>query len=407
MKRKIIIYGLNFKPEKVGIGKYTGELAEWLSKENSVSVITSHAYFPNWKPISNGYKSELIDGIKIVRCPLWVPRNPNGLKRILHYLSFALSSLPVIVKNSFLRPDLIITIVPSFLCAPNAILLKFLSRNNCINLLHIQDFEIDLAFELDLIKGNLLRKFLNFMESFILKRFSYVSTISLKMTEKLIEKHVRKEKVIFFPNWVDLNQINNSFCEDCLSHNKYRKELNINKNDLVIMYSGSLNKKQGVELICNSINKLQYKKNFKWIIACEGPSKKKLIEGTKKFKNVIIMPLQPDNRLMEWLSLADIHLLPQKKEASDFVLPSKLLGIMASGKPVVASANSYSELGLISKKVGIRVDPDNIDDFSEAIVELSNNKELREAYGYRAKLIAKEMYSKEKILRDFMKKIRK
>ena len=49
------------------------------------------------------------------------------------------------------------------------------------------------------------------------------------------------------------------------------------------------------------------------------------------------LPLQPVERLNDWLNAADVHLLPKKAEAADLVLPSKLLGILASGRPVVAS----------------------------------------------------------------------
>ena len=46
---RILIHGINFSPELTGIGKYTGELAEWLSEENEVRVISSPPYYPEWK----------------------------------------------------------------------------------------------------------------------------------------------------------------------------------------------------------------------------------------------------------------------------------------------------------------------------------------------------------------------
>ena len=50
MKLKILIYGLNYYPEKVGIAKYTTEMADWFKKnKHEVRVITSNPYFPEWK----------------------------------------------------------------------------------------------------------------------------------------------------------------------------------------------------------------------------------------------------------------------------------------------------------------------------------------------------------------------
>lgn len=91
---KILILGLNFAPELIGVGKYTGELAAWFGKQgHEVKVVTSPPYYPAWK-IGEGYRSYLYrreqrDGIDILRCPLWVPSYPTTLKRIIHLVSFA------------------------------------------------------------------------------------------------------------------------------------------------------------------------------------------------------------------------------------------------------------------------------------------------------------------------------
>src|SRR6478736_1954302 len=96
---RLLIYGLNHAPEPTGIGKYTGEMAEWLAaRGHEVRVVTAPPYYPAWK-ISEGYSSfrwkrGRIAGVEVWRCPLWVPAKPSGLKRILHLASFALSSLP-------------------------------------------------------------------------------------------------------------------------------------------------------------------------------------------------------------------------------------------------------------------------------------------------------------------------
>src|SRR5262245_1573250 len=101
---KILIYGLNFSPELTGIGKYTGELAQWLVKAgHPVRVITTAPYYPQWKVQTPyrafSYQPDTLDGIDVHRCPLWVPTHPTALKRIIHLLSFAISSLPVYLRH--------------------------------------------------------------------------------------------------------------------------------------------------------------------------------------------------------------------------------------------------------------------------------------------------------------------
>ena len=88
---KLLLYGLNYAPEPVGIGKYSGELAEWLAgRGHEVRVITAPPYFPQWRAIANRYRREQRRGVSIWRCPLWVPRRPSGVSRLIHLASFAL-----------------------------------------------------------------------------------------------------------------------------------------------------------------------------------------------------------------------------------------------------------------------------------------------------------------------------
>ena len=109
--RRILLVTINYWPELTGIGKYTGEMAEWLSERGfEVKVITAPPYYPAWK-VSDGYSSvfyrkEKINGVSVIRCPLWVPGKLSGLKRILHLASFSLTSFPVMIWTAlWWRPN--------------------------------------------------------------------------------------------------------------------------------------------------------------------------------------------------------------------------------------------------------------------------------------------------------------
>ena len=84
---KLLVYGINFAPELTGIGKYTGEMAQWLAAAgHEVRVITAPPYYPAWK-VGAGYsgrwwRREAWQGVDVWRCPLWVPQRPGGAKRL-------------------------------------------------------------------------------------------------------------------------------------------------------------------------------------------------------------------------------------------------------------------------------------------------------------------------------------
>ncbi|HZH70961.1 MAG TPA: hypothetical protein VFD91_00605, partial [Mariniphaga sp.] len=180
MKKSILLIGYNFNPEPTGIGKYSGEMISWLEENGyDCSVITTYPYYPYWKvqePYYSDrfwYKTEdqkLSSGknIKVHRCPVYVPKNPTGLKRILLDLSFlATATLKILQLIPRKRYDYVITVVPSFQFGLLGILYKMFRKT--IFLYHIQDLQIEAARDLNLIKSKKLIQGLFKVENFILK----------------------------------------------------------------------------------------------------------------------------------------------------------------------------------------------------------------------------------------------
>ena len=125
---RILICGINYTPELVGIGKYTGEMAEALANAgHEIRVVTAPPYYPDWQVAAGfcawHYRSQFLKGVKVWRCPLWVPHQPSGLKRVLHLASFAISSLPLMLwEGLFWRPDIVFVVEPPFFCVFGALL---------------------------------------------------------------------------------------------------------------------------------------------------------------------------------------------------------------------------------------------------------------------------------------------
>lgn len=360
---RIMIYGLNFSPELAGIGKYTGEMAQWLAHhDHEVKVITTPPYYPEWR-IGAGYSGwryqcEKVGAVSVYRAPLWVPLKPKTITRLLHLASFAFSSFPVLLRQLVWRPDVIICIAPSFFCAPATILFSKLSQTP--SLLHIQDFEIDAMFGLGMMGSEgLLARFAFGVESFLMRCFDRVSSISHSMCDRLKAKGVAEKSIVHFPNWVDTGFITPQ-PDGC----SYRQQWGFTENDRIILYSGNLGKKQGLEIILNAAQALRYRQNLHFVIVGEGVHKTALVAAAAEsaLHNVHFYPLQPYQSLPDLLSLADVHLVIQKRGAADAVMPSKLTGILAAGGDAIITADADTELGrLVRDNPGIAtlVEPEN------------------------------------------------
>ncbi len=114
-----------------------------------------------------------------------------------------------------------------------------------------------------------------------------------------------------------------------------------------------------------------------------------------------VLPLQPADKLNELLNLADIHLLPQVANAADLVMPSKLTGMMASGRPVIATAQARSQLAEVLKGRGVVTPPGDVEAFSCALDHLARDSEERSRMGANARKFAVEHMDRDQILRRF------
>ena len=397
---KIVLYSINYFPELTGIGKYVGEMAEWLvMRGHQVRVVTASPYYPGWV-ISEGYSGckysrRKINGVDVFRCPLWVPRKPSGIKRLIHLASFALTSAPAMFLQIFWKPDLVFVVEPPLFCAPFALLTSRLSHAKAW--LHVQDFEVDAAFDLGIMNSNIMKNVVHNFEKFLMKRFDKVSTISSKMLEKLGNKGVEKSKTTFFPNWVDTRMIYP------ISQSSMRANLGILENDIVCLYSGSMGEKQGLEILVDVARLLRNESNVHFVICGNGPARDRLIVLGSDLCNIIWLPLQPIDKLNDLLGIADIHLLAQRADVADLVLPSKLAGMLASGKPVIATANPGTEIALTLSQCGKVVEPGNALTLANAILDLVRDGLGREALGIKGRMYALEYLNMNLVLSRFEK----
>jgi colanic acid biosynthesis glycosyl transferase WcaI len=398
---RILLLGLNYSPELTGIGKYSGEMMEWLAERgHEVRVITTPPYYPAWKVRDDyrwwQYRKEISPaGVQIFRCPLWVPERPNGITRMVHLGSFATSSLPVMLSSVLWRPHVVLSVEPAFFGAPSAILTAMLSGAS--SWLHIQDFEIDAAFDLNLLPSQgAIHNFALAYERFVLRGFTRVSSISPNMVKRLAEKGIHNGKAIHFPNWVDVDSV-----RPLDGSNRIRQDLGLRDDQVVLLYSGNLGLKQGLETLPPLAAQLRDDSRLHFVFCGDGAFRPQLEQMTAGLKNVSLLPLQPVERLNELLNAADIHLLPQKEDAADLVMPSKLTGMLASGRPVISTAAAGTQVADVVAGRGINVAPGDGHTLLEAVLTLAEDKRMREEMGRAARLYAEEHLGREQVLRRF------
>jgi colanic acid biosynthesis glycosyl transferase WcaI len=401
---KILVYGINYAPELTGIGKYTAEMTATLAANgHEVRVVCAPPYYPDWR-VAKGfsgsrYATEVRDGVRIWRAPLWVPVRPKGAMRIAHLVSFSLFSFPVLLRHALWRPDAVICIAPSLLNAPAGWLVARLTGAHAW--LHIQDYEVDAAFNLGMLKGSLLKRIALAFERRLLNRFDTVSTISGKMVEHALRKGVQNDKVVRFLNWADTASI-----FPLQRHSRLKATLNIPEAATVILYSGNMGAKQGLEVLATAAIDLARRDDLVFVFCGNGPARSAMLALCGDMPNCRFIDLQPLDQLNELLNLADIHVLPQRADAADLVMPSKLTGMLASGRAVIAMANPGTELFDAVSTRGVVVPPGETSPLVAAIETLASNEVERVRLGRAGREFAQAVLSRDAVLAEFESKLR-
>lgn len=404
MTKHLTIIGVNYYPENTSTGLYTTQLAEYLTTKGiKVNVVTGFPYYPAWK-IDDAYQNkknfikETINGVNVLRYKQYVPNEPSFTKRIVHLIDFTFGSIINIFKTK--KTDVVLCIVPF---TSTIFLGWILSRFKRAKLwVHIQDFEFDAATE-TMISGknkSVLFKLLFFIEKYLLKKADISSTISNSMLEKLESKNNNNKPKLLLPNWVDVNTINpaNAKVHKYLSSQKFK-----------ILYSGNIGEKQDWNVFIQFAKKLEEYKDIEIVVVGDGGKREWLTQEIKHHKNVTHYFPVAYEELTDLLCATDLHILFQKEEVKDTVMPSKLLAMMASKKPSLVTGNLESEVAkiLIDSNGGKYFSNQQMQEMINFVLELKGNKDLAVNYGENARNFIGAKFDYHTILNQFSNVLQK
>lgn len=396
---KILLLGLNYAPEPIGIGPYTTGLAEALAQAgHEVRVIAGNPYYPQWRALAGqrGWRRQHEGMVQVDRVPHFIPKAPGGFGRLLQQASFALAAAPgMFIQALVWRPHRVIAIAPGLMAAPVALAAARIAGATAW--LHVQDFELEAAQATGLMpRTRLIVRGLESLERALLGAFDRVSTISPSMCRRLMQKGVRREAVSEQRNWA---------AQDLVSPlgrpSRFRSEWNITTPH-VALYAGALGHKQGTELVVAAARRLAHRTELTFVLCGNGPHRSALERQAEGLANIRFHDLQPAEHLSELLGLATMHILPLIAGAADLVLPSKLPNMLASGRPVIATAAKGTGLFDEIHGCGLAVEPGSIASLCAGIERLIAEPVLAEDLGRAARRRAELRWHRETILAGFV-----
>ncbi len=394
----ILIYSYNYHPEPIGIAPLMTELAEGLVKRgHEVRVITGMPNYPERKIYDEyrgkWYVTEQTNGVTIQRSYLRIKSKPNLVDRLLLELSFVFTSLPQAFKGG--RPDVIILTVPPLLGTLPATIFGWLY--NCPVVLNVQDILPEAAVRIGLLKNKSMIRILAALEKFAYRTAHTISVIADGFRENLVNKGVPINKIVCIPNWVNVN-----FIHPLPKHkNSWISSHQLN-GKFIVLYSGNIALTQGLETVIEAAVSLRHIRDIVFVIVGESIALQRLQEYCllNGADNVLLLPLQPREKLPEMLAASDVGLIVQKRNVISFNMPSKIPLLLASGRPIVGSvpANGTAAKAIKLSGGGIIVEPESPNAMAAAVHDLYANPTLGTRLGNTGRQFAEENYSLEQAL---------
>ena len=396
---KINVWGINYAPELTGIAPYNAALCEHLNRSgHEVRMVTSFAYYPSWTKApadrNRVFRSDEICGVPVHRCWHYVPRKTTTLKRIVHEGTF--------VATSFVRqlalppPDVYVVVSPPLLLGAAAWLLGKIKRRPFV--FHVQDLQPDAAAGLGMLQPGALVRALYRLEKFAYEKAARVSGITPGMLDAFRRKGVPDSKIVLFPNGVVLPDLSVRPAPGA-----FRARQGFSPDDFLVVYSGNLGMKQGLDVLLDAARKLSDPK-VRLVICGEGAQREHLAAMIRDhaLRNVTLLPLQADAPYREMLVDADLCVITQQRGSGGFFFPSKLLTTLAWEKPVLTVADEESELvrALREGKFGVNMPPGQPDELAVALEELSANRGQLRSYGIAGRQYVTR-FAMERVLAEF------
>ncbi|HEY0248655.1 MAG TPA: glycosyltransferase [Gryllotalpicola sp.] len=376
---RVVIVSLNYAPERTGIARYTSSLAQGLAKRgHQVQVITTHPHYPEWK-IHPGYgqwrRDEIVDGVPVRRLRHFVPRRPSWIPRALGELSFGLRAL----FTRWGRPDVVVLPSPALFASSLVLLRARLFSRAAATVVWVQDLYSLGASETQGSGGSLVAALAR-VESATLRGADGVALIHARFRDRVVASlGVEPQKAGVIRNWTSVVAVDRAIDRDAV-----RLRLGWAPDELVLMHTGNMGVKQGLENIVEMARLAEaIQLSVRVVFTGGGSQKDRLVAQAAPLSNVVFLDSLPDGEFEEVLNCADVLLLNEKPGVAEMAVPSKLTTYFSTGLPVVAAtdAASISAAELSVSGGGIRVDPGDPAALLEAVSRLRADSALRARLG--------------------------
>ena len=371
-----MLFNQFYPPDVAATGQLLADLAEGLvHKGHEVHVLCSRRVYAGGM---EKYPAEqLINGVYIHRLAATGFGRCNIVGRLIDYLSFyVLAAWKALILP---RMNVCIALTTPPFIATCGLMLRLLKGTRLV--LWTMDLYPEIAVAYGVLKkGSLLHKCLARISRWIYRCASVIVSLGEIMTEKLVEAGAKEKKIITVHNWVP-GEIVRPISSD---NSVLRHEWNLDGH-VTLMYSGNLGLGYELDTVVRAMKELGEGANIQMLFVGNGKMQEPLAKLTADFSldSIKFRPPVPLDNLSDALAAGDIHIVSQRAGTQGLIVPSKLYGILAAGRPVIYIGPEDCEPAIILRrsKGGIIVKPGDVNGVADCLRELAQSPQLRRTMG--------------------------
>ncbi len=392
----------NFPPEVNAPATRTFEhCVQWSMQGAKVTVITCAPNFPQGQ-VYPGYRNkiyqkEIVQGITVIRVWSYISANEGFVKRILDYVSFAISAF---IAGLFIKSDVIIATSPQFFTALSGKALSFWKRTPWV--MEVRDLWPESIKTVGAMKDGMLIKYLEWLEMRCYRSASKIITVTDSFKTIISEKGIDPTKIDVVKNGANLGLFkpgkkNQSLLESLKLNNK-----------IILGYMGTHGMAHKLDFLIDCA-KLLVDTNYHFLFIGSGAEKDKLLEKIRNenIKNVTLLDAVPKEELKEYISILDVSLINlRKSELFKTVIPSKIFENAAMEIPILLGVDGEAR-GILEKYgAGLFYEPENEGDFLTKLGMIMR-PELRESFQKGGNDLANEFDRKKQasLMLDSLEKL--
>lgn len=401
-KSSLLFLNRSYWPDVEATGQLLTALCEGLVDDFQVTVLAGRPNAIVEEVDSADWNSAIAkNNVAIQRVRHTQFPKQNLLGKGLNFLSFAHSAR--LALRNISTPDVVVFETDPFLLAFEADRLK--KRTNCRMVGYLQDIYPDVAVALGKVGDNWAVRRLRKSLFDIYRRCDRMVVLSQDMADLLTDNGVDSDRISIVPNWADTEKIAPNG-----GANRFREQQQLGDR-FIAMYSGNLGLTQRLEEFVAAAELLKDRADILFCFVGRGSQEAALrqLVQTRRLTNVKFIDYQPQAELTHSLTAADIHLVPLTKMLSRCLMPSKLYGILAAGRPYLTNAPLGSELHTISTQhqVGLTVEPESPQAIADRIRWAADHPSELKIMGHNARQLAESEYTQERSISRFRDVVQK